>query len=208
MTDSSRHAVVPDAAHFAEAMRRFDAANAMDPNAESWQGRSFPKELLYAERMTHWLAQLDPNASEPLQLAARCQHIRRWEIPRDRYPMDRVGYLRWRTALYEHHAAFASDILREVGYHPTTIDRVASMLRKKNLKQDSDAQTLEDVACLVFLEFYFADFAKGHEAHKVVAILQRTWKKMSPRAHAAAMKLVERLPADARQLIAQAMTTP
>lgn len=142
-------------------MARFDAANAGDPNRVMHDGKVMPSELLYAQCMTRWLTKLYPEASEPLQLAARAQHIRRWEIPRHSFPIDRAGYHRWRTTLYSFHADTAEKILREVGYDEATIGRVRSLLRKERLKVDPESQALEDVVCLVFLENYFADFAQA-----------------------------------------------
>jgi hypothetical protein len=174
---------------FDEAVARFDSANAQDPNIELSDGKPQPKELIYSQRMTRWLERLAADASEPLRLAARCQHLRRWEIPRSAYPMDRAGYHRWRTDLARMHAERAGQILREVGYDDSTIARVQSLVRKERLKQDPEVQLLEDVICLVFLESYFADFAKQHDEQKVIGILRRTWKKMSPRGQAEALKL-------------------
>ena len=171
------------------ALDRFDALNAQDPNLEVVDGRPQPKELTYARRMTQWLGRLEPGASVALQLATRAQHLMRWTIPRDSYPKDRAGYIRWRTTLYDFHADRAAEVLREVGYDALTIDRVRSLIRKQNLKTDAEAQTLEDVVCLVFLENYFADFAKDHDEEKLLKILRKTWKKMSLRGHDAAMKL-------------------
>jgi Domain of unknown function (DUF4202) len=184
---------------FRAAIGRFDAANSED----STQIDGIPAELLYARRMTDWLSRLYPDASEPLQLAARAQHIRRWSIPRSSYPMDRAGYHRWRTALYTFHADAASEILRGAGYDEPTISRVRSLLRKEKLKADPETQALEDVACLVFLENYFADFAAKHVEQKVIDILRRTWKKMSDRGRAAAMDLA--LPDQAKRLVERAL---
>ena len=170
-----------DSERFIEAMRRFDAANSEDPHHEVVDGVSYPKDLLYAQRLTTWLERFAPDASEALRLAARTQHIRRWTIPRDRYPMDRRGYLLWRTTLGKFHADTAATILREVGYDEVTIQRVRSLLRKEGLKRDPEVQCLEDVICLVFLESYCADFAGQHEAAKALSILRKTWSKMSPR---------------------------
>jgi hypothetical protein len=191
---------------FHRAMARFDAANAKDPHAEEFEGVTYPKELLYAQRMTAWLDRLAPEASEALRLAARCQHIRRWMIPRRDYPMDRHGYLRWRTALAQFHADTAGAILREVGYDEATIRRVQALLRKQGLKRDAEVQCLEDVICLVFLESYCTDFAGRHEAAKVVDILRKTWKKMSPRGREVAQTL--HLSAAAQQLLAAALVDP
>lgn len=165
---------------FQRAIERFDRENARDPNQ---------KELLYAHRMTQWLDRLVPDASEPLKLAARCQHIRRWEIPRASFPMDRVGYLNWRKTLHRFHADVAGGILEEVGYDQATISRVRSLLQKERLKADPEMQALEDVICLVFLENYFSDFAREREEAKVLNILRRTWAKMSDRGRAMAMTL-------------------
>ena len=176
--------MIQDTERFRAAINRIDAAN-----CEMYQGQQRPRELLYSERMTAWLARMAPNASEPVRLAARAQHIRRWEIPRNSYPMDRNGYRCWRTDLGKFHAETAGRILRSVGYDETTIERVGSLLRKERLKTDPDCQLLEDVICLVFLEYELADFAKKHDEEKLIHILRRTWKKMSLRGHKAALAL-------------------
>jgi hypothetical protein len=174
---------------FTHALALFDQANSEDPNRTTIDGVEYPNELLYAQRMTAWLEKLEPNASEPLRLAARCQHIRRWSIPRGSYPMTRAGYHQWRTALYDFHAQLAASLLEQAGYDDVTIQRVRSLVRKEHLKDDPDMQTLEDVICLVFLESYFSGFASRHDEDKLVKILQRTWKKMSDRGHQAALQL-------------------
>ncbi|MGB7160203.1 MAG: DUF4202 domain-containing protein [Tepidisphaeraceae bacterium] len=188
---------------FRAAIERFDAANARDPNVTVVDGQPQPKELVYATRMTDWLDRLEPGASEAVQLAARSQHLMRWSIPRNAYPMDRPGYLKWRTTLYDFHAEKAGEILREVGYDDTTIARVQSLVRKEKIKTDPQMQLLEDVICLVFLENYFAEFAADHDEEKLIRILRRTWAKMSPRGHAAALGL--ELPARERGLIERAL---
>ncbi len=171
------------------AVAEVDAANLEDPREETWEGRTYPKELIYGRRMSTWLEKLVPQASEALRLAVRAQHIRRWMKPRDQYPMDRKGYHLWRTELYGFHAQEMAGILQSAGYDAAMIERVGDLIQKKRLKSDEEAQALEDVACLVFLEFYFADFASHYDDEKVIAILQRTWKKMSDRGHAAALSL-------------------
>ena len=183
-----------DHARFTAAIARIDAANAQDPNG---------KELLYSQRMSAWLDRVEPDASEALRLAARAQHIRRWTSPRSDYPMDRIGYLKWRTALYKFHAEEAGAILRAVGYDEETVARVGSLIRKERLKQDAEAQTLEDVICLVFLDNYFAEFAQQHDEGKVVNILRRTWGKMSERGRGVALTLD--MPAEARRLVERAL---
>ena len=195
-----------DAERFNAAIARFDAANAEDPMTELFQGASYPKELLYAQRMTTWLDKLAPDASEALRLAVRCQHIRRWTIPRHTYAMDRTGYLRWRTTLAKFHADTAAAILREVDYDDATIRRVQTLLRKESLKRDPEVQCLEDVICLVFLENYLAEFATQHDEAKIIDILQKTWKKMSAHGHEVALTLP--MSPEAYRLVEQALTAP
>jgi hypothetical protein len=178
-----------DDARFRDAVAAFDEANARDPNRTTVDGREVPDGLLYAQRMTAWLDRLRPDAPEALRLAVRCQHLQRWMIPRSQYPMTRAGYHQWRTTLARFHADRAAEILRQVGYDEPTVARVQSLVRKEGLKTDPDAQTLEDAACLVFLEFEFSDFAAKHEEGKVVNILTRTWGKMSDAGRAAALGL-------------------
>lgn len=195
-----------DATRFEAAIARIDAANAEDPNTEEANGATHPKELLYGRRMSAWLDRLAPDASEPLKLAARAQHVRRWAIPRRDYPMSRAGYLKWRTTLYRFHAEIAAGILREVGYDDSTVTAVQSLLRKERLRRDADAQCLEDVACLVFLENYLADFAPQYDEQKVLAILRKTWNKMSPQGQATTEQLA--LPPSARSLLNKALSAP
>lgn len=172
-----------------QAFQLFDTANQKDPNMEFFQGQSYPKELLYAQRMTEQLKSFAPEASEELQLTARCQHICRWEIARDSYVMNRVGYLRWRQELKKFHAEKAATILKNVGYSEEVIKNVRFLLEKKQLKKNEETQTLEDVICLVFLEHYFEPFAAKHPEEKTIGILQKTWRKMSDKGHHAALKL-------------------
>jgi hypothetical protein len=172
-----------------DALRLVDEANAQDPNTELVDGVQVPRELIYGRRMSTRLDAFAPDAPEFVRLAARAQHIRRWEVPRSSYPEGRAGYLKWRTDLYKRHGDIAAKIMSEVGYDDETIERVRTLLRKRGLKTDPDVQLLEDVICLVFLEHHFHDFAAKHEDQKLIAIVQKTWKKMSDRAHEAALRL-------------------
>jgi hypothetical protein len=181
--------MIANMARFETAIARFDAANAQDPKTEMVDGVAHSKELVYARRMSEWLKKLEPNASEALRLAARCQHIRRWTIPRSEYPIGRVGYNQWRTTLRKFHAEAAGEILHDVGYDEATIHRVQDILQKKRLKLDPEVQLMEDVICLVFLEHYFEAFATQHDEDKLVGIVRKTWNKMSPRGHDAALAL-------------------
>ena len=186
-----------------KAFELFDKANNQDPNREEFQGKEYAKEVLYAIRMTNKLNSFAPKASEAMQLTARCQHICRWEIPRDSYEMNRVGYLKWRQDLKKFHAAKASEILNKVGYDDQTIHKVAFLLEKKQLKKNEETQTLEDVICLVFLEYYFEPFALKYSEDKLIDILQKTWKKMSEKGQEAALKLP--LSKDALTLVGKAL---
>lgn len=167
----------------------FDAANAQDPNLETVNGKPIPKELVYSLRMTERLHQFLPTASVELQLAARSQHICRWKIPRSNYPMDRQGYKKWRLELAAFHGETAGEIMLAQGYGADDIHRVKDLLLKRGLKRDDEVQALEDVICLVFLEFYLEDFATKHDEAKLIDIIQKTWNKMSDDGHNAALKL-------------------
>lgn len=179
----------PDPARFDAAIRRFDEENGRDPNVEIVNGSPQPRELVYARWLTDWVLQLCPGATEALRLAARCQHLCRWMIPRDSYPMTRAGYLQWREALKKFHAQKAAEILREVGYPDETVRRVQELNLKKNFPHDAEGRILEDALCLVFLERQLGDLASKTSDDKVINALQKSWKKMTPAAHAAALKL-------------------
>jgi hypothetical protein len=174
---------------FEAALRRFDAENSRDPNREIADGISQPRELLYAQRLTNWVLKLCPDASEALRVAARCQHICRWEIPRSSYPMTRAGYLKWRADLKKFHAQKAGDILKETGYDENTIHRVQDLNLKKNFPSDSETRVLEDALCLVFLEFQLTDLAAKTAEDKTINALQKSWQKMTDAARAEALKL-------------------
>lgn len=160
-------------------LEAFDNANAQDPNQEVHGGENYPKELLYGKRMTEYLQLLKPDASEALHLAARSQHIRRWEIPRDTFPEGRTGYLQWREKLKNYHASVAAEIMEQNGYSEEDIKRVKQLLLKRGLKTDAEVQTLEDVACVVFLRYYFEEFSKDYQPEKIKDILEKTLRKMS-----------------------------
>ena len=191
------------AGRFEKTIEVFDRINSEDPNQESFNGIMYPKELLYARRMTEQLSAFHPKASEALQLAARAQHIRRWAIPRNDYPMTRVGYKQWRTALLKYHAETVGEVMEENGYEADAVARVQALIQKKRLKKDKEVQVLEDVICLVFLQYYFDAFAVKHDDEKLIGILKKTWSKMSPEGHEAAMELS--LSEPARELIGEAL---
>jgi Domain of unknown function (DUF4202) len=189
---------------FDEAIRRFDEANAGDPNMILLDDRPTPYELFYAERLTEWVRRLRPNASPALLLAARCQHICRWIIPRDSYPRTRAGYLKWRTDLKQFHSKKSAEILAESGCSPGLIARVQELNLKKNLGFDEELQVLEDALCLVTLQYQLADLIRKTEREKMVGILEKTWKKMSMRAREEALQL--RYSRDERSLLEEALS--
>jgi hypothetical protein len=181
------------------ALSAIDAANARDPTLEAGE----PAEFVYGRRMSEALAAFAPNASEALQIAVRGQHLERWLTPRRAYPEGRNGYIAWRNAAKRRHAERVGKILRSCGYDERSIARAGALVRKEQLRSDAEAQTLEDVACLVFLRFYAASFAAKHADEKVLDILVKTQRKMSARARAAAPDFD--LPAPVRALYERAL---
>ncbi len=190
-------------ARFQDAIARIDAANADDPETLRIDGADVPKELTHARMLTDWVRRLRPDADDALLLAARAHHVRRWAIPRDEYPAGRRDYLRWRTALHQFHADEVERLLADAGYEAPEIARVQQLVRKLNLRRDPDVQTLEDGLCLVFLETQLGDLRRKYPESKMIDVLQKTWKKMSPQAHALALEL--ELDADDRALIERAL---
>ncbi len=170
---------------FEAASFAFDAANAADPRVLRVRDVDRPWTLGEAELATLWLAELEPDASEPLRLAVRAHHIRRWETPRASYPEGRAGYLKWRKHLYDVAFDHAAAILRANDYDDATIERVGDLMHKRNLASNADAQTYEDVLCLVFLESQLSDFAAKTDPEKLDRIVAKTLVKMSDRAKAA-----------------------
>ena len=170
---------------FTAALRRFDEENSHDPHQEDGQ----PHELLYAQRLTNWVLKLRPDASEALRLAARCQHICRWQSPRESYPMTRPGYLKWRADLKKFHAEKSGGILREAGYDDAMVSRVQDLNLKKNFPADPELRVLEDALCLVFLEFQFAALAAKSDDEKMINALRKSWEKMTETGRAEALKL-------------------
>ena len=197
--------VISSTDRFQRAIDRFDAANAEDPNEDLVNGVAQPRELVYACRMTARLDRYRPDAPEPVRLAARCQHIRRWTSPRADYPDGRDGYRQWRTELARFHASTAAAILRDVGYDDAVVARVESLLRKEQLKAAPDVQLLEDVICLVFLAHCLADFVSKHDDDTLLGVLAKTWRKMSDEGRRAALAL--ELPAAQRALVERAVTS-
>jgi hypothetical protein len=206
MTDGGTTAPDADRSRFERALRRFDEENGRDPNTETVEDRIWPRELLYAHRLSEWVLRLCPEASEALRLAARCQHLCRWMIPRADYPMDRAGYLRWRSDLKAFHARKAGEILRAAGYGDELIGRVQALNLKTHFPADPEARVMEDALCLVFLQHQFADLAAHTEEAKVLNALRKSWKKMTPAARAEALRLP--LASRERELLKRALREP
>ena len=168
------------------AIAAFDKANSEDPNKDVSAGKEYPKELLYAQRMTEMQERYAPEATEAVKLAVRAQHIQRWKIPRSNYPMDKPGYMLWRTTLYKFHAETAGNLMKQVGYDDEMIARVKTIVSKKDIKNNPETQMMEDIVDLVFIEHYILGFAGQHADYdeaKWIVIIKKTWNKMSQRAH-------------------------
>jgi hypothetical protein len=180
---------ITDSERFARALQRFDEENSRDPNREVVDGVPQPRELVYAQRLTDWVLKLCPDPPEELRLAARCQHICRWMIPRDKYERTKPGYLRWRNDLKKFHAEKAGEILHEVGYDNEMIARVQALNLKKEFPKTESSRVLEDALCLVFLQYQFADLAAKSTEEQMINALRKSWAKMTETARAEALKL-------------------
>jgi hypothetical protein len=187
-----------------------DEANSADPNRiRDDDGKEWPKELLYSERMSDMLRRYAPEADDVMKLAIRAQHIERWKSPRNAYPMDRIGYLKWRKDLYKIQADTAARLLRQAGYDRESIDRLGKAVAKKNIKGNPDTQLLEDVTDLVFMEHYMLEFVGKHPEYdeaKWIDIIRKTWNKMSERAQDFALSGEVRLPESLLPVIRKAVS--
>ncbi len=174
---------------FEQAIQLIDEKNSRDPHKTIVEEKEYPTELLYSIRMSQKLGEFEPEASNELRIAARAQHICRWKTQRSEFEMTRAGYLKWREELKKMHAQITAELLLEIGYDPAFIERVSFLIKKKFLKKDEGTQTLEDVICLVFIQFYLEEFAAKHSEEKLMDIIRKTWGKMSAKGHDAALKL-------------------
>jgi hypothetical protein len=198
--------VTPSSPRFQAVIAEIDDANAHDPRQDIVASGPRPRELVYSERMSEGLLQLYPEASEALRIAARAQHICRWQIPRDKYPLGREGYNAWRSACRDHHAMLASAIMRRHGYAEGEIAQVVKIVKKEQLKRDPESQALENVVAVVFVHHYLDAFVAAHQDYdeeKLADILRKTLRKMDSTGHAAALALP--LPAATVRLIDMAL---
>lgn len=199
--------MTPFPSSFDATIADIDAANAQDPRRDDVAGESRPREMLYSERMSDCLSRLYPDASDALRIAARAQHICRWQIPRKEYPLGREGYNAWRSACRDHHASLTSAIMRRHGYADGEIAQVVKIIRKEQLKRDPESQALENVVAVVFVQHYLDEFVAGHPDYddaKLAGILKKTLRKMDSTGHAAALALD--LPPATVRLVGMAMT--
>ena len=199
--------MTPIKTRFEAALEAIDLANASDPRTIEVAGQRRPYEIVYAERMTARLAAMYPEASEILQLAARAQHLRRFDIARSNYMEGRSGYHDWRRACREHHAKLLGEILLAKGYGHDEVAHAGMLIRKEQLKKHRESQALENVVDVVFVEHYFESFLAKYSAFdeaKMIDIVAKTLRKMSPKGHAAALGLD--LPHSTRRLILAAAT--
>jgi hypothetical protein len=190
------------------ALDKIDQANREDPNTERVGEEILPKEFAYSQHMSRWLFKLDPVPSARMQIACRAQHIERWTRPRKDFPEGRKAYYQWRQACGRFHGRRAAEIMAECGYPQSECSRVETILTKRELRQDPDTQLLEDVACMVFLERYFEEFYNqntDYDREKWLRIVGRTWGKMSPKGHEAALELAGGMPEHLQVLLGEAL---
>lgn len=191
---------------YKEVIAAIDAANAGDPRSVEIGGAKRPYEVVYSDRMMLRLEAMYPDASEPLRIAARGQHVRRFDIPRAQFPEGRDGYNEWRRSCREHHAEILRKIMGDNGYSDEDIGQVGKLVKKEQLKKDKESQALENVVDVVFLEHYFDEFY-GKYAHyddaKIIDIIGKTLRKMSPKGHQTALALD--LPERTRKLVGAAV---
>jgi Domain of unknown function (DUF4202) len=172
-----------------KAIELFDAYNQQDPRKLVLENKEYAYEYFYALQLYNWVKKLEPNASDALVLASRCQHIGRWKIPRDSYPADKIGYHKWRTDLAKFHADTAGSIMLEAGLEEELIQAVQRIILKKQLRSDAEVQVMENALCLVFLEFQYDDFLQKHDDETMIRIIQKSWNKMTGPGREAAMSL-------------------
>ena len=196
-------------ANYEKAVASIDAANSEDPNQVTVDGKDWPVELLYSHRMSDMLARFVPDADDAMKLAVRAQHIQRWKSPRDAYPMNRIGYLQWRKDLYKIQAQTAVDLLTQADYGEDVTGRVYQAVAKLKIKENPDTQLLEDIADLVFIEYYMQAFVDKHpeyDEEKWLDIVRKTWKKMSEPAQQFALSGSVKLPEPLVPLIQKALS--
>ena len=168
-----------------------DKVNDQDPRKLEIDGKETTHERVYSLRMLKTLLEFEPSAPDDLQIACYAQHIGRWQLPRDTYPLGRAGYNGWRRAQYEHQSSLASKTLKNIGATDELTASVKELVAKKDRTTNPLSQALEDVACLVFVKYYAESFFEKHSKEKSISIVQKTWKKMSNKAQKHLLHVLE-----------------
>ena len=189
------------------ALSAFESIHHEDARSVTIEGEVTPRSVHYHRRLLHWMLHFEPEPSVALRLAAACQHVRRWTIPRSTYEQGRVGYRQWRTDLSRVHVEIASGVLEEAGYDEETIARVRALLLKTGLKRDREVQLFENAICMVFLENDFGALAAKNSDEKMIDVLRRTLRKMSGPGRSAALALADDLTESERSLLHRASST-
>ena len=195
-----------------KAFQLIDAAHSEDPNKITIASQELPYELHYAQLMTKYLLIHTPSPSPTVSTACRAQHFRRWETPRSSYPLGKAGYYSWRTYLKKLQAEQVKAVCLDCSYSEDEANAVARLIAKEDLKRgndtgDAEAQIVEDVACLVFLDDQFDKFEEEHDEEKIVGILKKTWVKMGERGREVALGGEMRLSERAREMVAKALSS-
>ena len=165
---------------YATAIAAIDAANSDDPNRVTVRGSIQPLALAHGRLAAEWIEHLAADASEPLLIAARSHHLRRWEVPRSTYPEGKAGYLRWRRDQKHRHADDVGTILASAGYDSSVTERTQLLIRREQLATDAETQLLEDAACLVFIETQLAAMEPRLDHDHLIEVIRKTARKMSP----------------------------
>ncbi|MBB1274605.1 DUF4202 domain-containing protein [Psychromonas sp. SR45-3] len=186
-----------------------DDVNNEDPNKELVGNKEWPKERLYSQRMSEMLNRFKPDTNELLKIAVHGQHIQRWKSLRSDYPVGKQGYHQWRSELYSFHANAVATLMLQAGYEQDEIEQVKNAVGKKAIKRNPDSQLVEDVAGLVFIEYYMLAFALKHPEYteeKWIGIILKTWRKMSEDAHQFVLAGKIELPEPLQKLIVKAIS--
>ncbi len=187
---------------------RIDVLNNQDPNFTEIQYMKIANEHLYSQRMSELLSfYCVGEPPELVSIACRAQHIQRWTISRHDFPEGRTGYLDWRKELKVFHAKTTANLMKDYDYSEQEIVQVSNMLTKHDIKNDPATQVVEDIACLVFIKYYFEPFVQKFEQKKLLSIVRKTWAKMSDKGHQLALELCHTIPCESAELIKLALSS-
>lgn len=161
------------------ASEKIDAAHSSDETMQLENGNLVPAELLYSKRMLSVLELVNAGSSFEIKIAAQCQHLKRWSVPRSLYPYDRRGYHQWRQVVMDFQLQETKLILSLAYIGESDIKHILTILKEQGNKLNPESQMIMDTACLVFLKWYMEPFAGKHQNEKVIDILRKTMRKMS-----------------------------